>query len=732
MARLAGLAAIGVCIAVACAAVFAGHAAAAGRVPAGPVAHAAEIGPAPASQRLQLVLPLVADRAGLERLARAVTTPGSRRSGHYESIAQLAARFGAPASVRSSVVRYLRRGGARSVTIDATGLFADATITAGAAQRLFGAPLAQFHSRRAGRFVAPVARAKVPAALRGMVTSVVGLDTEPLATAAGAAATRSARAAAVAHQAAAPSSVLPHTGTPSGCAAGQQAGELDANPQTAGFTPNQYLTAYGFGGMYAAGYAGQGERVALIEIDGFKLGDIEAFADCFGLGIPPIHAFGVGTSRGLAPGGESTLDLEVLDAAAPNLATIDVYETKPNASTTLRALTAPLQNRGHHPQVISASLGLCELQVLGAVGIDGIEATEAALAMAAASGITVLASSGDQGSADCTGPEGLPLRRLAVNYPASSPWVTAVGGTNALLNAGNQIIGQIVWNDGSDQPGSAAGGGVSNLFKRPQYQNGAVRTKARALPDVSLLADIVPGFAVYCSALDDCVNADNPNPWQSVGGTSAATPLLAGGLALVDQALRTHARVDLGLVNPLLYTIGSSAPLRASVFSDVLHYDNDVGPFIGGSGRPLGCCSAHSGFDFASGWGSMNLANFAPAAVLLQPPQFGLSLPPGQRPVHRHELLATVTCAGACRIGAYAQIRIGKHGTPFEVDSSVHRLAGPGSNTMPLPFSKAQLLRLRRALRHHDRVMATVFGVAVKGRRTIQARTGGIRLQIRG
>ena len=73
----------------------------------------------------------------------------------------------------------------------------------------------------------------------------------------------------------------------------------------------------------------------------------------------------------MPPGGEATLDVEVLDAAAPGLKGIDVYETKPSASATLRALTAPLQNRGFKPQVISASLGLCEPDVFLAIGLEG-------------------------------------------------------------------------------------------------------------------------------------------------------------------------------------------------------------------------------------------------------------------------------------------------------------------------------------------------------------------------
>ena len=93
----------------------------------GPTARATRVGPAPAAQQLQLVFPLTADLAGLQRFANAVTTPGSPDYGHYRSIPELARRFGAPAATRDSVARYLRAAGASDVKLDATGLFADAT-----------------------------------------------------------------------------------------------------------------------------------------------------------------------------------------------------------------------------------------------------------------------------------------------------------------------------------------------------------------------------------------------------------------------------------------------------------------------------------------------------------------------------------------------------------------------------------------------------------------------------
>src|SRR4051794_6413691 len=147
---------------------------------AGASAGATRVGAVAPGQRIQLVLPLKADEAGLERLATAVNTVGSPQYGQFEPLATLAARFGAASAVRSRVIGYLRRAGATSVKVDATGLFADAIMRASVARRLFGTSLARYHSARAGRYIAPTGSARIPAALSGAVSGVVGLDTRPL------------------------------------------------------------------------------------------------------------------------------------------------------------------------------------------------------------------------------------------------------------------------------------------------------------------------------------------------------------------------------------------------------------------------------------------------------------------------------------------------------------------------------------------------------------------------
>jgi kumamolisin len=664
--------------------------------------------PAPAGRSLSLVLPLRADLGGLRRLALAVSTPGDPRYGEYHSIAWLARRFGARPAAERRVLAYLRARGARGLRLDATGLFVDARLRAAAAARLFSTRLAEFHAGRA-RFTAPTSPVTVPRPLRGLVTGVVGLDTRSLASG-----ERLARAAA-----ATPSSgYTPATGAQAGCAAGRAPGA---------FTPNQYLSAYGYAPLQAAGLAGQGERVALVEIDGFRRSDLTTYAHCFGLHPPKIDAFGVGVGHALAPGGEATLDLEVLTAAAPRLKAIDVYESGAEEASSLRALTAPLQNPGFTPQVISASLGLCEPEVYASVGRAGLLATEGALEEAAASGISFLSASGDTGSSACEDSSGAIISQLAVNYPASSWWATGVGGTNMVLTPTNALDAEQVWNDGAEEPGAAAGGGRS-VFNRPSYQKGTVAGSHREVPDVSMLSDPYPGYAIYCTAQPDCVTHAMSTPWQGVGGTSAAAPLLAGGFAMIDQDLREHHRQDLGLANPLLYRLGRSAS-AASVFSDVLAGDNDVAPFL--AGHSLGCCSARAGYDEASGWGSVRLGGLAAAALSLEPSAVSVTvaLPGHQRPVAAGGIRATVGCSGSCLLAGFADLRIGRGQTRRFV-SRPALLRSRGSRTVLISFGAAEETRLRSALRRHAPIVADVVGASVDPAGNVERRSSSRRIRI--
>jgi subtilase family serine protease len=687
---------------------------------AGPVAGAARVGSAPAQQQLTVLLPLKVDQPGLAAFAAAVSTPGSPQYGRYASLSTLARRFGAKSAVRTRVMSFLRRAGATHVTADRGAMFVSATVSVARAQRLFGTHLSSFQTdTKSGRarFVAPESATHVPGGLAGDVTGVVGLDTQPLAptpapapqslgSAADGTSLHSLRSSS-------PPAVnlgsayLPRTGTASGCAAGR--------PKAGGFTPNQYLTAYGLSSLHAGGFTGAGERVALLEIDGFKPADIQRFDHCFKLPTPHVKLFGVGIKQPLAPGGESTLDLEVLTAAAPRLSDVDMYESSAAPSAVLNSLVSAIESKTQRPDVVSASLGGCEAVNRRALGNMGIGLYESAFEVAAATGISVVAAAGDDGSSTCLNQQGNPTRKLSVSFPASSPFVTAVGGTNIALNAANQIISSVVWNDGPGQA-AAGGGGNSVLFGEPSYQDAFQTSTHRETPDVSMLGDLAPGYEIFCTAKPQPCSAQHG--WLFIGGTSAGTPLLAGGVAVADQALRQAGRSGLGFVNPLLYSVASSnAALAApatptSVFADVIAGSNDL---FATAGSPLGCCSAAAGYDDATGLGQVNVANLTAVAKTIEPALATVSAAAvSPQSIAKRRLVATVTCSVACIQGATATIRIGG-GATATVTAVPALAAAATAATVRLAISPPLVSALKRALAAHHKVTATIVGTVVDG-----------------
>lgn len=201
----------------------------------------------------------------------------------------------------------------------------------------------------------------------------------------------------------------------------------------------------------------------------------------------------------------------------------------------------------------------------------------AALQDAATLGVTVTIASGDNGSSD-----GETDGNLHVDFPASSPYALACGGTS-LKGSGNNISSETVWNETASNEG-ATGGGVSAVFALPSYQSSAgvpvqpnTNFAGRGVPDVAGNADPVTGYSVIVDG-------------QSivVGGTSAVAPLWAALIALINQQLGT----PVGFVNPKLYTQGENG------FNDITSGNNDD------SG--LGYYSAGPGWDPCTGLGSPN------------------------------------------------------------------------------------------------------------------------------
>jgi subtilase family serine protease len=570
-----------------------------------PATVAAKPSPALPEQSLEAIFAIQHPR-GLNRFVRSVSDPSSKHYREYASVESLVDRFGASPQKRKQVLRWLARRGLRG-TVAPTGTFVTAAVPRDRAAALLPLTGSARVSSLAG------VDARVPAGLRGAVAGVAVLGTEPATTNVASAQSRVPLAATKTKKKAY-SSVLPHSGTAAGCPDGSTGGP---GAPLLPFTPNQYLTAYGHSALHARGLRGQGQTVAVVEIDGFRHSDIVAFDKCFGVETPPIRTVPVQPlKKPLPPGDETTLDLEMLSVGAPKLDRILVYEGSEAPGGIALTAASALGSPGHRPDVISISLGICEPELSGSLALRGVY--DDIFAIAAGAGISTLVSAGDTGSSGCRTDNqreettALPVR--AVSLPSSSPYVTAVGGTNLELTKQNRIKREIVWNDLPIQPGGGGGGGSIVSPHRPWWQAGIKRYGAgRIVPDIAALADIYPGYAYYCTAAP-CAHLLGTVPgWKAIGGTSAAAPLMAAGVALANQDAAKRGQPSLGFLNPLLYRLGANGKTRASAFNDVTVGNNDLGralPPEAGGGRPLGCCPARKGYDWASGWGSLKLPGF--------------------------------------------------------------------------------------------------------------------------
>ena len=190
------------------------------------------------------------------------------------------------------------------------------------------------------------------------------------------------------------------------------------------------------------------------------------------------------------------------------------------------------------------------------------------------------------------------------SWPSSDPLVSSIGGSQLSLdNAGNRLSPDTVWNDGF----GAGGGGESAVFSRPLFQTGVrgVVGTHRGTPDISMSAAVNGGCWVYMSfAGIETPGVSDPG-WYIFGGTSEATPIFSGIVALADQV----AGHRLGLINPALYALGAAS--AHGVNTGLVDITTGNNTFDGVTGFNAG-----PGYDLASGWGTINAARFVPVLAL--------------------------------------------------------------------------------------------------------------------
>ena len=402
----------------------------------------------------------------------------------------------------------------------------------------------------------------IPAELSGIVVGVFGLDNRPAVS----------RPVRLKHGPAAAIAPADHVQNP---------GLFPA------FFPNQLAKMYHF----PEGVDGTGQTIGIVELGGgFRRQDLAAYFERAGVKNPPsiLVAKGHGLAKNVPdpesyseslapPDGEVLMDMEIIGTVAPG-AKIVMYFVEDGKDGSeqqcLRAVTTAVHDSSADLSILSLSWGVPEFEH----GESGGRRTRAqkqfqenlndVLETAAHLGITVCVASGDNASAGFLNNPKLGWDGKAhVDFPASSPFVLACGGTH-VIDASEANLREEAWHP---TPNVGTGGGVSRYFPLPPYQKGIVKQSAvnpdggtgRGVPDVAANAARESGYRVLVdNQWYPDADAHRPPGW----GTSAAAPLWAGLIALLNQSLNTR----LGFVNPLLYEVAASS----DAFNDVTLGDN--------------------------------------------------------------------------------------------------------------------------------------------------------------
>lgn len=435
--------------------------------------------------------------------------------------------------------------------------------------------------------------------------------------------------------------------------------QCEKNFGIACYQAHQIQTAYNLAPLFAKGDQGQGSTIAVVDAFGSPsiASDLKTFDKAMGLPNPP--SFKVITPAGpitttpktctstFHPTGpdlcsdyfgwtdETSLDVEWAHTIAPK-ANILLVETPVTETEGIYGFPQIVRAENyvvnHHlADVITQSFGAAEGTFTSARQIYSLRS---AFINAAAQGVTVLAASGDQGSTDdicspangCANPNNVICcsSHPSVDWPSTDPLVTAVGGTQLHLNAkGQRTSPDNVWNDLSSTVGvtgpvytwGSSGGGKSGVFSRPKFQNSVAWTVhgSRGTPDISMSA-AVDGAVDFYDTTDPGVAG-----WSIVGGTSEASPLFAGIVALADTA----AGRSLGNLNPTLYKLArwSSGSGIVPVSSGTNTYTFCKAADLNSSSSCAAAsdlvtvpgATANGSYNNATGWGTVNAAKFVPA-----------------------------------------------------------------------------------------------------------------------
>jgi len=541
--------------------------------------------PTPAKGEITFYLSLPGSTTALDDDAAKVFMPGSSQYRHFTSLASAASQFGATDAQISAVAQSVSGLGLQFAA-DPTRLFGRVIGTAQQWQKALGTPLSTQAATASSPFTGYTLPSHTPSALQPDGSTLLLRQVQVYDAAAAAKSSSTPTSQGIA-------------GTPPTTIATAPWPTNNGTPLTAGcsspllqqrevYTEQQVQTAYGIDTLRAQ--ATGTPVITILDLGGGWLpSDLKQAGQCFGYTPPAVsQAQGDGVPAAIKHADDETsLDLQTVAAVTPG-AQLRLVQTTPSGM--LDGFSRALVGWKTVPDVISLSYGGCALAEYSA---DAAYAAvlNGVLAMTALSGVSTFVASGDSGSTTC----GTSVPGTTLSYPAVSPYVTAVGGTRLALGTGNTRVSEVAWNDTKYGEAAAGGGALTRKQPRPAYQDGFNPQNHRAVPDISALADIVPGWP-------DVINGT----LQTVGGTSGATPLVAAATALVDAAQQKAGRPLIGLANGWFYQAAKTQP---TAFYDITKGSNDL--------AGVGCCQAAVGYDLASGLG---VPNWAVLPGLLPPP----------------------------------------------------------------------------------------------------------------
>jgi subtilase family serine protease len=575
-----------------------------------------------------------------------LTNTASTNYHHFLTPAQYGSRFGATSSTVKAVRAYFTHYGLRVDNLSMGRNVLRVTGTTTEIARAFDASVETVRLSGGVLDAHFTRKASLPHSLAHDVTAVSGLsDVTALST---------------------NTSVAKSVATAGTCASAGSSSGTTPN-SVGGYTVQQQAQLYGLNTEWAAGDTGAGQTIGVYELATYNAGNLATYDSCYGLAptITSINVDGGPTNSDNADNApdEATLDVEETAALAPGAA-MEVYQGTQNGSgpTDIYSEIASQDTA----TIITTSWGICEAQTDGAAQVE-----QPIFEEMAAQGQTLVAAAGDDGSSDCEGVQGASTSALAVDDPASQPYVTGVGGLTV-----NNIdpLNESVWNDDCTSANcGAGGGGISTLWSRPTWQvaSGISSTETmRLVPDLSVMGDPSTGFIQYYTGAGSgfCQHSCSGG-WGAIGGTSIGAPLVSSLIAVAAQACGV---ARLGFVNPSLYAMASTG------FTDVTSGNNDL--------YNVGQYGAGPGYDEASGLGSPDgtafFAGLCPSTFSSSSSTFAVTSTTGVTNTAGPTITATLrNSAGDPIANADVDVTVSAPAGPLSIDSVNGADSNPGSDS---------------------------------------------------